>query len=45
MLYFQFNFKKNHGFIVNHDNPSEKALKVEEELYDTDIDEIGNLEN
>ena len=35
---------KNHCFI-QEGNPSEKVIIVEEELDDTDIDDIGNLED
>ena len=42
-IFFMFS-KKNHGFL-EEDNPSEKAVIIEEELNCVDIDDIGNLED
>ena len=36
-------FKENHVFIEEKDNLSVKAVMVEEELDDIDMDGIGNL--
>ena len=45
LQYFSsFVFKKDHGFI-EEDNPSEKAVIVEEKLNCADIDDIENLED
>ena len=45
MFYFScYIFKKNRGFI-EEDNPSEKAVIVEEELNRVNIDDTGTLED
>ena len=38
-----FIFKINQVFIAKQDNPSEKIVKVEEELDGISVDGIGNL--
>ena len=38
-------FKKNHVFIEEEDNRSDKVVMFEEELDGIDIDSIGNLVN
>ena len=40
-----FIFKENRVFIKEKENPSDKVVTVEVELYLTDMNGIGNLEN
>ena len=40
-----FIFKENHVFIKEKDNPSDKVVIVEVELYGIDVNGIGNLLN